>query len=525
MGIVTQRWSKWAILAALLLLFPLSPLAADAQSDAWAKVNDCPSLAAFRNAYPDSRYARLYKHIVDARGQSCDAPKPTPKPTPSPVATPTPKPTVKSPAPSDVRPKGQPARSRPPIVVTKPRQEPANRRASTPIPYVPPPLTGEQLALKGKAVYDKGDFVSARELWRQGCYATPPSAVSCNNYAAELVEERSGKQDFPTARAMFARGCQLSADPHRCDNAWKAALDESFGPPDPQNALVFHERSQKGSEVDCTSFAEACTRLGRAYDVRNKWGDRPTARDLYKKSCVAGSSDACFFAAQVHALGDYGAYDFGAVRDYFDLTSPGRKKPDENGGFGCATRAFMCFAIAYGLAYQTQSTLGKTSRWYDYNLAAVFAKASCDASEPRGCNLLGRLTFDDRTAIISDARAMKLFETACSAGAMASACTNAGLAHAVGFGSGRQNETLANLYFQEACNAGIGSSHVNPAEWPGGPMIGKAEGCYNLAVAFRDGNSMRADPGLARIHFATACAFGYALACKLATPNRGGSGF
>lgn len=81
------RPSKLPFLGVLVLLIQSSIVVAqDAQADAWAKVTDCNSLAAFRVKYPQSRrYAGLYSRIRDASGKPCIAPQSTPSTTPTPT--------------------------------------------------------------------------------------------------------------------------------------------------------------------------------------------------------------------------------------------------------------------------------------------------------------------------------------------------------------------------------------------------------------------------------------------------------
>lgn len=485
------------IALAAFLTFQAPAVAQDAQADAWAKVTDCGSLAAFRSRYPNSRYSKLYDKIRDGNGQSCST-KPKTKPTPTPRERPR----------QATRPTSRPPAAAPTRPVTPPRQQ---QRTPTPTPVV---LTGALLEAQANEAKRRNDFVAARDLYRRACYAETPSASGCNEYAFELGQARSGKQDFPTVRANYARGCELLADAVRCDNAWKTALSRAYGPPDSSKAIAFHLRSGKGTGIECKGWAAECNQLALLYEARNMAGDRQQVKLMVQMACQAGHGDACLGASRVNGLEGYGPYNFGAIRDYFDLTPADRRTTTES-GFACNTRGFLCFAVAYGLAYPTTSTLGKASRSFDYGKAAVFAQASCKAGELRGCNLLGRLRLEGRTWLVNDIEARTHFEKACEIGKLAAACNNVGLAVERGFGR-TSRFTAGSIpvgWFSRACNAGDSWTPAILEDWPGGPSNGKAEGCYNRGRAYRDGIEVKRNSFEASASFRKACALGYQQAC------------
>ncbi len=252
----------------------------------------------------------------------------------------------------------------------------------------------------------------------------------------------------------------------------------------------------------------ACLNLGKFLEERNLAGDRPMARTLFGKSCLAGQALVCLKASAASALDGFGPYDFAAVRDYFDRI-PTANQITGAGGFECNLRPFTCFAVAQELYRPSKKPFG------DKVKAAQFARASCDAGELRGCNLLGRLRMEGQPVQITEAQALEYFSAACSRGQHAAACNNLGKARETGFGLGGvrgRNIGLAAASYRLACGVGFAARPVQP-DWPGGPSFGKAEGCYNLGRFYRDGIQYNRNASQADIHFTTACTLNYREAC------------
>lgn len=238
-------------------------------------------------------------------------------------------------------------------------------------------------------------------------------------------------------------------------------------------------------------------------------------RVLYETACL-GYPMACRNAALANALeygpaANGGPHDFGSVRHFVDRVPTASRVPG-GAGVDCNRFPFPCFAIAYGLAYPVRYQ-NVTTVSFDNALAARFAQASCTGSEMRGCNLLGKLIWQQRTTGWPPT-AFSHFQNACRTGRLADACNNLGLAYEGGYGI-LANRTSAALNFQTACMT-VGS------DWPGGPSNGRAEGCYNLRRAFRDGISYGRNPVVARQHFTTACNLGHQVGCRASGSFSGG---
>lgn len=509
-----------------LLLTPRPAAAQDAEGAAWLRVTDCAALANFRSRFPNSRYAGQFSRIRQANGQPCP-PRPTPPRQPR-VDTPPP-PTITCDDRWTTASRRNTATALEDFAERCPRhpqwREALRRARALRNPPPPPPrvLTGYELEGRANAERASNRFDAARELYRQACYASAPSASACNSYAfelernvSELQQPGSTQEDrrradviFATAHVNWARGCTLQTDPLRCNNAWLTGIQRPRAEVPAAQVLDYHRRSGRGANVDCTSWrAQWCDALARLYDDRNAMADRPMTKALYVTACRNNYAPACPAAALAHAL-DYqpvGAaifYDFGAVRYFFDRAPAASRVPGP-AGIDCSRLPFPCFAIAYGLAYPLRYQ-NEPLPTANLPLAQSFATASCAAGDHRGCNLKGRLIWDARTYYQAQT-AFGHFGTACRVGRVPDACNNLGLAYEQGFGV-RANPIFAVQNFQTACQ-------TMSADWPGGPYNGTANGCYNLGRAYRDGIYYARNPTAANSNFVRACDLGHRQACQ-----------
>jgi TPR repeat protein len=268
--------------------------------------------------------------------------------------------------------------------------------------------------------------------------------------------------------AVFAGG-----KAHR-EGQGEAELVAALGPI--QARLVVHSVDQRTAlDRGCKAQnLDACVDLGRLVASSGGADAAYAASALYEAACKAGGMRGCVASGEQKESGRSGSSDLrGALADY-------RKACEGGHAPGC---------VRLGRLYET------TVR--DAGKAMASYRTACDAADLEGCWRLGAMFELGRGVARDAAAAAELHGKACDGG-QPDACTSLANMRWHGSGALAKDEAAAVALFEKACDAK------------------SAEACIFLALAYKAGDGVAADPRKAAALFAKACAAGHKGSCAVA---------
>jgi uncharacterized protein len=243
----------------------------------------------------------------------------------------------------------------------------------------------------------------------------------------------------------------------------------------------------KDPEVGCEKGnAHACFEAGVKYDSpKHRTPDPGRAASYYRKACDLGSPTACDNLGSMYSNGD------GVPRNAelaFTLYSKGCE----------AEYPVACFHVAraHETGRGTPASVDKAAHFYEGVCATDPTNRTgyptVEEAVATACFNLGTMKLRG----LGDIReGRRLVELGCTRG-NADSCTAWGVALGQGLGSEPADAKRAAELFQRGCESG------------------SLDGCYNLALAYRDGDGVPRNKLRADEIFSKACAMGSDAACK-----------
>jgi len=367
------------------------------------------------------------------------------------------------------------------------------------------------------------DLRRAERLYRQAC--SQHGAFGCMGlgrmYETGASVTRSAKQ----SGALYERACRLG-EPEACHRLWewRRRFDSALG------AL---EAAARGCAV---GYRQSCDALENHHQVPvAEERGRAVLVQRLDKACQSGRVSACELLGRHYESGDGAATDRSRAAEMY------RRSCHASEESGQVARACDRLGALY------EEGLGVSE---DPKRAAGLFEQSCEAGWSVGCSHLASLHERGTGVSSDDERAMELYRRACSRG-HARACLKVGsLLEPVGAASDdststdegsesteknageREHLLKAAVFYQIGCSSGSGGA-CNSL----GVVIGEsgqfeieqgrvvrlyrraceledADGCFNLAAAFRAGEGVERSASEALKYFRRACDRGMNKACQ-----------
>lgn len=244
----------------------------------------------------------------------------------------------------------------------------------------------------GNVYIDLGKFDESTPLYRRAC--EEGMAPACNNLGFNLYTGQGATWSAAEAAVAYQRACDLG-DPYGCANVGELTEYGIGVPPDDTKAAALYEQA-------CTDDAfPGCPRLGVMLEEGRggKAKDVKRARELYARSCVAGSPDGCrALAALAEREGESRQEVAKLALRAFDLAK---------------AQAKLNPYYAYVLGTLHRDGVGTPA---DEKEAVIWFDRACEGRDPLGCIAAGEAHLAGAGGTRDVTRAVAMFDRACAAG-------------------------------------------------------------------------------------------------------------
>lgn len=264
----------------------------------------------------------------------------------------------------------------------------------------------------GNVYVDLGRFEESTPLYARAC--EEGMAAACNNLGFNLYTGQGATWNVSDAAAAYQKACD-KGDPYGCANIGELTEYGIGVPPDDAKAADLYLEA-------CGDDAIAgCPRLGLMIEEGRggQQKDVKKARELYAKSCTAGSPDACrSLAALAEKEGESRQEVAKLAVRAFDLA---KAQSEQNPYYAYVLGMFHRDGVG------TPADKAEAVRWFD---------KACEGRDPLGCIAAGEAHLSGEGGARDVQRAVAMFDRACAAG-VDRACARAGEAKKLPMSGGK----------------------------------------------------------------------------------------
>jgi uncharacterized protein len=299
---------------------------------------------------------------------------------------------------------------------------------------------------------------------------TPPRTTGDGTAARPVTPAPSAGKPAPACDGGTSTGCVRQG---QSSETGTNGISKSV----PRALELFRIACEAGDGIGCAN-------LGRLYDAPREGVsmDRGKARTFYAQACERGVASGCTYSGIAALKGEGGPVDEAKAVQFFARACDG----------GDATACgYLGNALLDGRGTARNETLAITA-----------LTRGCDGGAALGCSGLGTAYANGRGGVSRDSvRAVTLWRSACTAGAIPQACGNLGAAYQRGSGIAR-DDARAVQYLSQACESNYGA------------------GCTGLAQMYEAGSAVTAkSPTRAAEFYRRGCTGGDERACVWTQQN------